>query len=109
MSDYSDKITNSERAIVLDDAYKNTIAKIVIPTITPSLRRDKPIKTLKNPPSPSNIVSKVSLALSTYYETNYIELQTTTKLYRGDEVYVNSVDDLTVEKMSIAGEYYDGK
>ena len=34
---------------------------------------------------------------------------TTTKLYRGDTVYVNSVDDATVEKMSIAGEYYDGK
>lgn len=109
MSDYSEKITNSERAIVLEDVYKNRIAKIVIPTITPSLRRDKPVKTLKNAPSPSNVVSGVSLALNNYYETNYIELMTTTKLYRGDTVYVNSVDDATVEKMSIAGEYYDGK
>ena len=109
MSDYSEKITNSERAIVLEDVYKNRIAKIVIPTITPSLRRDKPVERLILKPIPGNIVSGVSLDLVNYYEINYIQLMTTTKLYRGDTVYVNSVDDATVEKMSIAGEYYDGK
>lgn len=107
MSNYSEKITNNERAVVLEDAYRNTTAKLIVPTITPSLPQDKPRRTRVNAPTPSNVVSGVNLSLTDYYNTNYIELQTITKLFQGDTVTVSTVNDLVVEKMSIVGEYYD--
>ena len=107
MSNYSEKITNNERAVVLDDAYRNTMAQLIVPTITPSLPQDKPRRTRVSAPAPSNVVSGVNLSLTDYYNTNYIELQTITKLFQGDTVTVSTVNDLVVEKMSIVGEYYD--
>lgn len=105
-TDYTDGLTNTEIGIILEDVYKGQMAKVLVPTLSPS--QDKTASaTIKkvNKPAGTNIVSKVDLGLQAYKKCNYIPLKANQKYYKGDKVIVSTVDDYTVEDMSIIGEY----
>jgi hypothetical protein len=105
MAEYVDGLTNNERGIILEDVYKGQMAKVVIPTLTPSADTTKATTTKVAKPSQKNVVSGVDLGLQKYVKCNYIELQAPQKFYKGDAVTVSTIDDYEVEDMTITGEY----
>jgi hypothetical protein len=106
--DYSDDLTNNERGVILEDVYTDKMAKVILPTLTPSLEyADGPYKKKVIAPTQSNVVSGVDLELDKYKRQNYIELQSPQKFYKGDYVTVSTIDDYEVEDMTLVGEYYE--
>jgi hypothetical protein len=104
---YSTDLTNNERGVILEDVYTDQMAKVIIPTLNPSLEYDEPYKKKVNAPTGSNIVSGVNLGLAKYKKQNYIELQSPQKFYKGDLVTVSTINEYLVEDMTLTGEYYE--
>jgi hypothetical protein len=103
--DYTDGLTNNQLGIILEDVYKGQVAKVLVPTLSPSQDKTSVILKKANKPSCTNIVSDVDLGLQAYMKCNYIPLRANQKYYKGDKVTVSTVDDYTVEDMSIVGKY----
>lgn len=114
---YIDSITNTEKAIALEECYRNQMGKFFVPILTPTLEHDKAYKTKVNPSAASNIVSgnASKLELQPYYVANYIELKCPFKVFKNTEVVINLLNGTNgiydVSNINVVGEYdeYDSK
>lgn len=103
LSSYLDSIYNTELAIAMEDIPPNTLGKFYIPVLTPNSASNKS-KLKYNPynelhtkskdlrPQIKNIVSGNATSFnfsSKFYTSNYVELMSPYKLFKGDKVIVN--------------------
>lgn len=87
---YLDDINNIEKAICISDSHSKGIGKFFIPIVTPGLSHSYPYNTKILKPSTKNIVSGNAnlLGIEDYQVSNYIELRSSSKLYRNDKVII---------------------